>query len=466
VKFLAERELKLGVTLLLMLVASGLLASSASGQQLAGDPLDLNSVKQDFYEIVLSSAMGGGLQPGDGVNMTDPFNPRQTPFSPFHTDAPTNLSSRQISSADISNQVISIYSTYYDSLSVEEEAHLLSANFKASYGLASAEAAYQQTQTSRKTGKAVYFIYQIGGWSVPVNSAHISWNGTDLTAINSVADRNLMLRQFISNYGSHYVLSIVYGARIAIRAQMNTLDTSKQQSLSVQIHASLGALAAGGGISTEDRAALSSSNVSITAEIAAGGITPSRQLVMTSFDQISKFLSDFNAGTITLTSGPISAKVQSYWPTLASTNYSNIADALAPATGPEHSPAPFGVPSGTITAWAPKAGDIQSVGGATRILAPVGWLICDGTNGTPDLREKYLIGTTANDVLTQVGAPTHTHSVTGTTNVGNGHVGWVPNTQFETHGGDTFSQTYTFTTTTDPASSLPPSVRVVFIMKQ
>lgn len=41
----------------------------------------------------------------------------------------------------------------------------------------------------------------------------------------------------------------------------------------------------------------------------------------------------------------------------------------------------YGVPSGSIMAW---HGDANSV--------PDGWAICDGTNGTPDLRGRFILG--------------------------------------------------------------------------
>jgi microcystin-dependent protein len=40
-----------------------------------------------------------------------------------------------------------------------------------------------------------------------------------------------------------------------------------------------------------------------------------------------------------------------------------------------------GVPSGVITMW----------GGATANI-PTGWALCDGTNGTPDLQDRFVVG--------------------------------------------------------------------------
>lgn len=72
------------------------------------------------------------------------------------------------------------------------------------------------------------------------------------------------------------------------------------------------------------------------------------------------------------------------------------------------------VPSGTIAMW---HGTIANI--------PSGWVLCDGTNGTPDLRERFVEGAadgvdpgatggatakaTAGHIHSQ---PTHTHSET------------------------------------------------------
>lgn len=57
------------------------------------------------------------------------------------------------------------------------------------------------------------------------------------------------------------------------------------------------------------------------------------------------------------------------------------------------------IPAGTITMWS----------GST---APSGWAICDGQNGTPDLRGKFIMGNNTEHALgTTGGSETHTLTV-------------------------------------------------------
>jgi microcystin-dependent protein len=80
-------------------------------------------------------------------------------------------------------------------------------------------------------------------------------------------------------------------------------------------------------------------------------------------------------------------------------------------TGPEVG----SVPSGGIIMW---SGSIASV--------PAGWFLCDGANGTPDLRDRFVVGagssyavaaTGGADFVTLVTAnlPAHAHTFSGTT---------------------------------------------------
>jgi microcystin-dependent protein len=73
----------------------------------------------------------------------------------------------------------------------------------------------------------------------------------------------------------------------------------------------------------------------------------------------------------------------------------------------------FGVPTGGIIMWSGAVADI-----------PSGWSICDGTNGTPDLHDRFIVaagtgyavgatGGASSVTLTaaQSGLPVHSHGV-------------------------------------------------------
>ncbi|MDD3096013.1 MAG: hypothetical protein PHD63_07215 [Candidatus Marinimicrobia bacterium] len=73
---------------------------------------------------------------------------------------------------------------------------------------------------------------------------------------------------------------------------------------------------------------------------------------------------------------------------------------------------PYLVPVGTIVMWY-----------GTSATVPSGWHICDGTTGTPDLRDKFVVGAgttyakgatggAATHTLTTNEMPAHTHSIT------------------------------------------------------
>jgi microcystin-dependent protein len=83
------------------------------------------------------------------------------------------------------------------------------------------------------------------------------------------------------------------------------------------------------------------------------------------------------------------------------------------------------LPAGVITMW---SGSILSI--------PAGWALCDGTSGTPDLRNKFIVGAgddysvadnggEAHSTLTTAELPGHTH--TGTTDLDGGHSHFVAN---------------------------------------
>jgi len=94
---------------------------------------------------------------------------------------------------------------------------------------------------------------------------------------------------------------------------------------------------------------------------------------------------------------------------------------------------------------------------------PDGWLICDGNNGTPDLRNRFVVGAGSDYAVDETGGNlTHTHTFTS-----NGHQhqfsagvnlaggpNWGP-----------YTTTDVDTGTTDASSSLPRYYALAFIMK-
>lgn len=146
------------------------------------------------------------------------------------------------------------------------------------------------------------------------------------------------------------------------------------------------------------------------------------------------------------------------------------------------------VPQGVIVLWS---------GSADRI--PQGWALCDGTNGTPDLRDRFVVGAGRNYAIGTIGGsetttlsvanlPNHIHTGTtnesgnhnhftyatddggrndgttaqgGSTNLQNGY--YTANAGIHTHA---FTTTNTSNATATPFTHVPPYYALAFIMKK
>ena len=79
-----------------------------------------------------------------------------------------------------------------------------------------------------------------------------------------------------------------------------------------------------------------------------------------------------------------------------------------------------GIPSGAIILWSGSIGSI-----------PSGWVLCDGTNSTPDLRDRFIVGAGSTYAVNATGGsanatlPSHTHTATSTV-IDPGHTHPVP----------------------------------------
>jgi microcystin-dependent protein len=149
------------------------------------------------------------------------------------------------------------------------------------------------------------------------------------------------------------------------------------------------------------------------------------------------------------------------------------------------------VPSGAILLW---SGSVASI--------PSGWFLCDGTNSTPDLRNRFIVGAgdtyavdatggAASVTLTTGQIPAHTHSFSGTTNTTGAHShtpsgggafytsaggnsatgpGPIPynasaSTTSEGNHSHTFSGTTGSTGSGEAVATLPPYYALAYIMK-
>lgn len=118
---------------------------------------------------------------------------------------------------------------------------------------------------------------------------------------------------------------------------------------------------------------------------------------------------------------------------------------------------PQAVPAGTIIAWYAKDRPI-----------PIGWIICNGSGGTPDLRHRFLRGTgdLANVGITG-GAETHDHSLWITLPEGDwkgsdkewGTTPWA-------NGPNPVKGRTVISENAEKASVLPPFTEVIFLMKE
>jgi len=110
------------------------------------------------------------------------------------------------------------------------------------------------------------------------------------------------------------------------------------------------------------------------------------------------------------------------------------------------------LPTGIITLWYGAIGNI-----------PSGWVLCDGNNSTPDLRNNFIVG--AGDtyaVGANGGAINHNHTFTG-----DGHTHLLAfgadiaaGTDFSENTGSMDAQG-----TTDNTNGLPPYHALAYIMK-
>ncbi len=113
------------------------------------------------------------------------------------------------------------------------------------------------------------------------------------------------------------------------------------------------------------------------------------------------------------------------------------------------------VPVGTVIAWRPTPDRVE----AGQVVPPPGWAVCDGANGTPDLRGRFIRGTSKPpEAFEKGGSETHSHGATTKVNPqrAGAHGGW---------GGSYEQAASGHTHPIDPDVHLPPFFELVYLMK-
>jgi hypothetical protein len=109
-------------------------------------------------------------------------------------------------------------------------------------------------------------------------------------------------------------------------------------------------------------------------------------------------------------------------------------------------------PARTVIAWFPPPSALRrGADGSVTILPPSGWAICDGTTGTSDLSDRFIIDGSRNQGIgSSAGTATHSDNAS------------VPPWRA---GGELASAGHDRGVKTDPSESIPAFVTLIYIMK-
>lgn len=110
-------------------------------------------------------------------------------------------------------------------------------------------------------------------------------------------------------------------------------------------------------------------------------------------------------------------------------------------TGKSTSSAGTSLPTGCILMWSGAIADI-----------PSGWVLCDGNNGTPDLRDRFIVGAKQDD------SGTAKTNITGSLTQSGGSISYTPAGTISVAVADHASHTHTVAQSTFTTLTLTPAI--------
>lgn len=249
-----------------------------------------------------------------------------------------------------------------------------------------------------------------GTWGDTVNNSLTSLLDTAVagtTTLSTDADVTLTTTTLAPNQARQAVL-LCTGARTAIR-----YITAPAQSKTYIIVNSTS-----GGFAVVIRGAGPTTGITIANGTSATVAWSGADFIFVSAISATGIVSVANGGTGTSTftaNAVLVGNGTSAVATVAPSTSGNVLTSTGTAWASSALPASF--PSGGIIMW---SGSIASI--------PSGWVICDGTNSTPNLRDKFVIGAGSAYAVAATGGSadavvvTHTHTATSTvTDPGHAH---------------------------------------------
>lgn len=431
------------------------------------DDFNNHNISRNSYLIDPGFVSEAMLAVGDGIDMSDPGAPqRRTGRQPL------NLAQAMRLGGPVEDYTLTESFRLEEASSVSEEAGILSAYFKGAYGIVSGDAALDRAREDRTSSRSIYAVVEAKGQVQDIRGLHegpiLTWRA-DMKPLyeDSAEDEASFRRQFLQDYGSHYVSAITYGYRVAIRGKITSTDTKSDQKIKAAFKAAFVSGSAEGGVSKEDRKTLQENNVELIFAATSGGLYvdgESRPGILTRLDDILQMLEDMKSGKVKIHAAPLNATVRTYWYLLPA-EFERSRRLLADHGSPPIPEPLFGVPRGTIVPWHPPESALRTdTNGTVHIVPPPGWLLCNGEDGTPDLRDRFVRGTADPAALAKAaGSDTHRHG--GST--GKLQKGGTADHKSGIGGSYSYASTgHTHGFTTADATVDPPHVKLAFIMKR
>lgn len=353
---------------------------------------------------------GSNFRAGAGVILSDPYSPSIAPHSPFLKAATTAHS--PVDLAPVSEHLVKIV----DIEDIDEFSKEIYISFKASLGFGSLNAAYSYTRKRRETYRSLLVILRKTVATESIQNPE--WHTPPITEEKTDWTDERLRELFVLNYGSHFTKSIVAGYSFSTLVELYTLSDTEREAFSGAVNAWGNSWGASVEARQETTKTIKKYKLSVSSVVNAASVQvkndadqfEDRDKIIGGLEETNRFIDDINGGRVRIVPGAMQAELQSYWSTLAS--FERTQSVLTEYVG-QVSTAPYGIPRGTIIAWYPQADSLVGDTKSPTYECPDGWAVCNGDNGTPDLRDKFIRGGDRLPILGASGgggSETHTHS--------------------------------------------------------